>query len=37
LSLAGEGELGGWNGGSIILVPTDKSITEWVPVAERNL
>lgn len=33
----GEGELGGWNGGTIILVPTDKPITKWTPVAERKL
>ncbi|OAK98561.1 2',3'-cyclic-nucleotide 3'-phosphodiesterase [Phaeosphaeriaceae sp. SRC1lsM3a] len=37
LSLVGEGKLGGWVGGRIILVPTDRPIVEWVSIAERCL
>lgn len=37
VSLEGEGELGGWTGGRLVLVPTDKPIKDWVPIAERKL
>lgn len=37
VNLEGEGDLGGWTGGRVVLVPTSKSIAEWVPVAERAL
>jgi 2',3'-cyclic-nucleotide 3'-phosphodiesterase len=33
----GEGELGGWTGGRVVLVPTDKSIDQWAPIATRML
>ncbi|KAH7414046.1 2',3'-cyclic-nucleotide 3'-phosphodiesterase [Phaeosphaeria sp. MPI-PUGE-AT-0046c] len=36
LKLAGEGDFAGWVGGRIILVPTDKSIEEWAPIAEKT-
>jgi 2',3'-cyclic-nucleotide 3'-phosphodiesterase len=29
--------LGGWDGGVVWLVPTDKPITEWKPIATREL
>lgn len=35
--LGNSGDLAGWAGGRIILVPTDKSIDQWNPVAERDL
>lgn len=37
VNLEGEGELGGWVGGRVVLVPTDKPIKEWAPIAEREL
>jgi 2',3'-cyclic-nucleotide 3'-phosphodiesterase len=37
LRLDGEGELGGWVGGRVVLVQTDKAIGEWVTIAERIL
>lgn len=37
ISLIGEGQLGGWTGGRVVLVPTDKSIRQWSPIAERAL
>jgi 2',3'-cyclic-nucleotide 3'-phosphodiesterase len=37
ISLSGEGELGGWEGGVVWLVPTTKPIEEWKPIAERRL
>jgi 2',3'-cyclic-nucleotide 3'-phosphodiesterase len=37
LKLSGNGELGGWVGGRVVLVQTDKAIGEWVPIAERCL
>jgi 2',3'-cyclic-nucleotide 3'-phosphodiesterase len=37
VSLEGEGDLGGWTGGRVVVVPTDKSINEWVPLAQREL
>jgi 2',3'-cyclic-nucleotide 3'-phosphodiesterase len=36
VSLGGSGELAGWVGGRVVLVPTDKPINQWVPVAERQ-
>jgi 2',3'-cyclic-nucleotide 3'-phosphodiesterase len=35
--LDGEDELGGWTGGRIVLVETDKAIADWMPVAEKTL
>ncbi|KAF2691108.1 2',3'-cyclic-nucleotide 3'-phosphodiesterase [Lentithecium fluviatile CBS 122367] len=35
--LDGEGELGGWVGGRVVLVRTEKAIEDWRPVAERDL
>ena len=32
-----EGDLRGWTGGRVVLVPTSKSIAEWKPIAERVL
>jgi 2',3'-cyclic-nucleotide 3'-phosphodiesterase len=37
LSLEGEGELGGWVGGRVVLVPTDQAIKDWAPIAERRV
>jgi 2',3'-cyclic-nucleotide 3'-phosphodiesterase len=37
ISLNAEGEMSGWTGGSLWLVPTFKPIEEWKPVAERKL
>ncbi|KAF1996837.1 2',3'-cyclic-nucleotide 3'-phosphodiesteras-like protein [Amniculicola lignicola CBS 123094] len=37
VGLKGEGELGGWQGGKVVLVPTDKAIKDWNPIAEREL
>ncbi|KAF2034973.1 2',3'-cyclic-nucleotide 3'-phosphodiesterase [Setomelanomma holmii] len=37
VSLDVEGNLGGWTGGRIVLVPTDRPIHEWNPIAERGL
>ena len=28
---------GSWEGGVVWLVPTDKSIAEWKPIAQRTL
>lgn len=33
----GAGNLGGWEGGSVVLVPTDKTIDQWSAIAERRL
>lgn len=35
--LDGEGELGDWVGGRVVLVQTDRAIGDWVPIAERTL
>lgn len=35
--LSGEGEMGGWIGGRVVLVDTTRPIGEWVPIAEREL
>jgi 2',3'-cyclic-nucleotide 3'-phosphodiesterase len=37
ISLKGDGDLGGWTGGIVVVVPTDKSINEWDPLAQRDL
>jgi 2',3'-cyclic-nucleotide 3'-phosphodiesterase len=37
VSLDGEGELGGWTGGQVVLVPTDRPIKDWASIAERKL
>ncbi|KAF2472053.1 2',3'-cyclic-nucleotide 3'-phosphodiesterase [Lindgomyces ingoldianus] len=37
VGLDGEGELAGWTGGRVVLVPTDRPIKEWNPLAERKL
>ncbi|KAH7114446.1 2',3'-cyclic-nucleotide 3'-phosphodiesterase [Dendryphion nanum] len=37
LSLEGEGDFGSWQGGRVVLVPTDRPIKEWEPIAERLL
>ena len=37
INLEGKGELGGWEGGRVVLVPTDRPITDWAPIAERTL
>lgn len=36
-NLEGKGELGGWVGGKVVLVPTDRPIKDWAPIAEREL
>lgn len=37
VKLEGEGEMGSWIGGRVVLVPTDRPIKEWTPIAERTL
>jgi 2',3'-cyclic-nucleotide 3'-phosphodiesterase len=37
VELAGQGESEGWNGGRVLIVPTQRPIEEWVPLAERNI
>jgi 2',3'-cyclic-nucleotide 3'-phosphodiesterase len=37
VNLDGEGKLGGWVGGRVVLVPTDRPIKEWAPIAEKTL
>lgn len=37
VSIAGKGDLGGWRGGRLALVPTDKPIEQWSPIAERDV
>jgi 2',3'-cyclic-nucleotide 3'-phosphodiesterase len=37
VDLEGKGLLGGWSGGRVVLVPTDKPIDQWSPIAERVL
>ncbi|EAT85717.1 2',3'-cyclic-nucleotide 3'-phosphodiesterase [Parastagonospora nodorum] len=37
VNLNGQSDLGGWSGGRLVLVPTDKSIDQWSPIAEREL
>lgn len=35
VKLGGTGDMSGWVGGRVVLVPTDKPIDQWVPIAER--
>jgi 2',3'-cyclic-nucleotide 3'-phosphodiesterase len=37
VDLAGRGELGGWSGGRLVIVPTQEPIDQWGPLAERQL
>ncbi|KAF1944487.1 2, 3 cyclic phosphodiesterase [Clathrospora elynae] len=37
VSIEGKGDLDGWVGGRVILVPTDRSIDQWTPIVERTL
>jgi 2',3'-cyclic-nucleotide 3'-phosphodiesterase len=37
VNLEGDGDLGGWSGGRVVLVPTDKPISEWITMAQREL
>ena len=34
---ASEGKFSGWEGGVVWLVPTDKPISEWKPIATKAL
>ena len=36
-TLGDENGWGGWEGGVVWLVPTDKPISEWSPIATRTL
>ncbi|KAK7536015.1 2',3'-cyclic-nucleotide 3'-phosphodiesterase [Phyllosticta citribraziliensis] len=37
VSIDGSGDLGGWKGGTVWLVPTNKPIPEWTPWAEVRI
>lgn len=37
INLDGEGGLGGWTGGRVVLVPTYNEIKDWAPIAEKKL
>lgn len=37
VNLTGQSDLGGWIGGRLVLIPTDKPIGQWSPIAEREL
>ncbi|KAL1792037.1 hypothetical protein ACET3X_009788 [Alternaria dauci] len=37
INFEGKKELGGWAGGRVVLVPTDKPISQWQPIAERAI
>ncbi|KAF2856418.1 2',3'-cyclic-nucleotide 3'-phosphodiesterase [Plenodomus tracheiphilus IPT5] len=37
VDVRGRGEMGGWKGGRVVLVPTDEAIEEWNVIAERSL
>jgi 2',3'-cyclic-nucleotide 3'-phosphodiesterase len=37
MELAGKGGLGGWRGGRVVIVPTERPIEKWVPLAERMI
>ncbi|CAO2650702.1 Nn.00g019940.m01.CDS01 [Neocucurbitaria sp. VM-36] len=37
ISVEGQGKIGGWEGGRVVLVPTDRPIDQWIPIAERVL
>lgn len=37
ISLSGDGKASGWTGGRVVLVPTDRLIKDWKPIAEKKL
>lgn len=37
ITFDGDVRTGGWFGGQVWLVPTDRSISEWRPIAVRSL
>jgi hypothetical protein len=37
VNFEGKEQLGGWTGGRVVLVPTDKPVEQWQPIAERVL
>lgn len=37
VDLSGRGDMGGWKGGVVWLVSTEKPIAEWQPIATRPL
>jgi 2',3'-cyclic-nucleotide 3'-phosphodiesterase len=37
IDLAGGGEGSSWTGGRVVLVPTYKPTSEWLPIAQRML
>lgn len=37
VTLGVSGDLAGWVGGRVVLVPTDRPIDQWIPVAEREM
>lgn len=37
VSLVGVGDFGGWSGGTVVLVPTDRPVREWQPLGSRAL
>lgn len=37
VALGQSDDAGGWEQGTVWLVPTDRSITEWKPIATRSL
>jgi 2',3'-cyclic-nucleotide 3'-phosphodiesterase len=37
VDLEGKGYMGGWSGGRVVLVPTDRKIEDWEPIAMKDL
>ena len=37
INVDGEGQMSSWDGGRVVLVPTDRPIDQWSPMAERAL
>ncbi|CAA9958376.1 2',3'-cyclic nucleotide 3'-phosphodiesterase [Pyrenophora teres f. teres] len=37
INFTGSGDMGGWIGGRVVLVPTDRPIEHWLPIAERAI
>jgi len=37
VKIDGEGDMGSWVGGRVVLVKTDQPIKEWALIAERKL
>jgi 2',3'-cyclic-nucleotide 3'-phosphodiesterase len=37
VNVDGKGRMGSWVSGRVVLVPTDKPIDQWSPIAERAL